>query len=150
MSETNSERLRFGSEDLRLPDEIRGTLRAHIEDLRAKYRQRGWGGRVGFGDRPALIVIDLGRYWLDPDIHIGSNLDPIVEATYRILGAARQAQIPIFFTTWDYDPAHPPTPQNAKLRWQVPSDQIEELFALDPRMERRASEKLVATMMKQQ
>ena len=132
MTDTNAERLPFGSEDLRLPDELRGPLRAHIENLRARFLERGWGGRVGFGERPALIVIDLARHWLDPEIHIGANMDSVVDATCRILDAARQAEIPIFFTTWDYDPAHPPTPQNAKLQWQVPSDKIAETFALDP------------------
>ena len=144
MTEKNTEPLPFGSKDLRLPDEIRGPLRAHIEDLRSKYLDRGWGGRVGFGERPAVIVIDLARYWLTPEVHIGANLDPIVEATCRVLAVARQAEVPVFFTTWDFDPANPPTPQNAKLRWQVPPSKIDEMFALDPRLERRPSEKLIA------
>jgi len=143
MTEKNAEPLPFGSPDLRLPDELRGLLREHIDDLRIKYLERGWGGRVGFGERPALIVIDLARYWLDPEIYIGANLDPIVEATCRVLEAARQANIPIFFTTWDHDPAHPLTPQNSKLRWQVPPAKIDSLFALDPRLNRRPSEKLI-------
>ena len=143
MIDKNAEPLPFGSKDLRLPDEIRGPLRAHIEDLRSRYLERGWGERVGFGERPAMIVIDLARNWLDPQIHIGANLDPIVEATCRVLAAARQAEIPIFFTTWDFDPANPPTPQNAKLRWQVPAGEIDELFALDHRLERRPTEKLI-------
>ena len=144
MNEKNTEPLPFGSQDLRLPDELRGPLRAHIDDLQSRYLKRGWGGRVGFGERPALVVIDLARYWVDPEIHHGTNLDPIVEATCRVLTAARQAEIPIFFTTWDYDPVSPPTPQNAKLRWQVPPEKIDELFALDPRLKRRPSEKLIA------
>src|SRR5262245_60785229 len=43
-----------GSEDLRLPDTLRGPLLAHLNDLRERYRQRGWAGRVGFGQRPAV------------------------------------------------------------------------------------------------
>ena len=49
----------FGSDDLRLPEAIRAPLLAHIEQLRERYRQRGWGGRVGFGKRPAVAVMDL-------------------------------------------------------------------------------------------
>ena len=144
MSGTNAEPLPFGSEDLSLPEELRGLLRTHIQDLQSKYLARGWGGRVGFGERPALIVIDLARYWLDPTVHIGANLDPIVEATCRVLAAARCADIPIFFTTWAHDPANPPTPQNAKLRWEIPPGKVDELFALDPRLEHRPTEKLIA------
>ncbi len=39
----------FGSSDLRLPDELRGPLLAHLADLRERYVARGWAGRVGFG-----------------------------------------------------------------------------------------------------
>jgi nicotinamidase-related amidase len=32
---------------------------------------------------------------------MGSNVDPIVDATARVLEAGRSAGIPIFFTTYD-------------------------------------------------
>ena len=51
----------FGCDDLRLPDALRGPLRAHLADLRVKYLARGWGNRVGFGARPALVMIDMAR-----------------------------------------------------------------------------------------
>ncbi len=54
-----AEPLPFGSDALRLPDALRGPLHAHLADLREQYRRLGWGGRVGYGSRPALIVIDL-------------------------------------------------------------------------------------------
>ena len=144
MSDVNTEPLPFGSKDLSLPDELRGPLRAHINELRSRYKQRSWGGRVGFGERPALIVIDLAKYWLDSKTHIGANLDSIVAATCRILTSARHSHVPIFFTTWGHDPANPPTPQNAKLQWQIPDGEVDEFFALDPRLERRPSEKVIA------
>ena len=90
-----------------------------------------------------VVVIDLARYWLDPQVHIGANLDAMVESTCQVLAAARQVKVPIFFTTWDFDPANPPTPQNAKLKWQVPPGKIDEMFTLDPRLERRPAEKLI-------
>src|SRR5262249_2674790 len=89
-----------GSKDLALPEELRGPLKAHLLALKEAYKQRGWAGRAGFGDRPALIVIDLARYWLDPRQQIGSNLDPVLDATVAVLRAARSAAIPIFFTTY--------------------------------------------------
>ena len=143
MSESNTERLPFGSKDLSLPDELRGPMRDHLQDLRNRYLQRNWGARVGFGERPALVVIDLARYWLDTDIHLGSNLDSVVEATCQVLQAARQAEIAVFFTTLDWDPADPPSPQNVKLQWNVPQGQEKCLFELDPRLQRRSSEKLI-------
>jgi len=135
-------RLNFGSDDLRLPDELREPLRAHLEDLRAKYLQRGWGERVGFGERPAVIVIDLANYWLRPSVHIGANLDSVVENTCQVLAAARSANLPVFFTSFAHDPADPPSPQNRKLKWQIAAEPGD-LFELDPRLQRRPDEKII-------
>src|SRR5215831_17491372 len=143
MSEhSDQQRVRFGSEDLRLPDDLRGPLLAHLDQLREAYRRRGWGGRVGFGTRPAVVVIDLARYWLDAKQQIGSRLDPVVEATCRILTAARAANVPIVFTTFDHDPAEPASPHDKKLKLHLPAD-TGELFALDPRLQRLPTEKVI-------
>ncbi|MCA9071793.1 MAG: isochorismatase family protein [Planctomycetaceae bacterium] len=137
-----SVRSSFGSTDLQLPDELREPLFQHLDNLRQNYLKRGWGHRVGFGQRPALIVIDLARYWLESQNQIGSNLDSVVEASCSVLAAARNAEIPIFFTSFAYDPADPPSPQNRKLQMQLkPGD--ESLFDLDPRLERRPNEKIL-------
>jgi maleamate amidohydrolase len=132
----------FGSADLSLPDELRAPLRAHLEDLRQKYLRRGWGARSGFGKRPALVVIDLARFWTRPENQIGSHAESIIENTCRVLAAARAAQIPIFFTTFDSAPADPPCPHDIKLQLKLgPGD--ERLFELDERLERRPTEKLI-------
>jgi len=106
----------FGSDDLQLPDELRAPLRAHLAALRERYVDRGWAGRVGFGQRPALIVIDLALWWTDPrNRSQGSNVDSVVDAACSLLKVARMAKIPIFFTTWDYDFAMPPSPHDQKV-----------------------------------
>jgi maleamate amidohydrolase len=133
----------FGAEDLRLPAELRGPLRAHLEALRTRFQARGWGGRVGFGRRPALLVIDLALYWTDPaNVQMGSPVDAVVEASVRLLAGARAAGLPIVFTTYGYDPDEPPAPHDRKLALRLsPSDAP--LFELDPRMKRRPGEKLL-------
>jgi nicotinamidase-related amidase len=140
MTETSP--LPFGSSDLSLPDELRTPLKQHLRDLKQRYLERGWGEPVGFGQRPALVVIDLARYWTEPQHQIGSQLDSVVEATCRVLTAARSAGIPIFFTSFAYDPADPPSPQNKKLKMRITPDDVE-LFELDRRLERRPTEKLL-------
>lgn len=136
--------LTFGSQDLRLPDELRAPLRAHLADLQKRYLARSWGGRVGFGRHPALIVIDLALWWTVPDDRRqGSDVDSVVEASCRVLKAARAAKIPVFFTTWDWDPSHSASPHDRKLKMLVkPGD--ERLFELDSRLERRPSERIIA------
>jgi maleamate amidohydrolase len=132
----------FGSSDLRLPDTLRGPLREHLAQLRERYLDRGWGGRVGFGARAALIVIDLAKFWTEPKAQIGSDLESIVSGACRVLEAARAAKVPVFFTTFAFDPADPPSPQNKKLQLKLkPGD--ERLFELDPRLARRPEEKII-------
>jgi nicotinamidase-related amidase len=130
----------FGTGNLRLPDELREPLQAHLEDLRQRYREMGWGGRVGFGLRPALIVIDLARFWTEPDHQMGSDIDAVVEASCSVLDTARSVGIPIFFTTTDYDPADPPSPRDGKL---VLNSLNPDVFDLDARLDRRPTEKIV-------
>ena len=72
----------FGSPALRLPDELRGPLKAHMAELKEQYLQLGWGTRGGFGSRPALIVIDLALWWTrSGQPPMGSNVDSVVDAT---------------------------------------------------------------------
>ena len=143
MTTETAARLPFGAEDLRLPDELRGPLRDHLAELKQNYLERGWGLRVGWGDRPALLVIVMARYWLDPELQIGSNLDTVMDGTCQVLEASRKAGLPIFFTSLAWDPADPPSPQNRKLQWSVPEGDAAELFALDPRLAHRPEEKIV-------
>src|SRR5258708_4648945 len=89
----------FGSPDLRLPDALRGPLREHLAYLRERYLARNWAGRVGFGKRPALIVIDMAKFWLAPREQIGSELDSVLKNTCRVLAQARRVGIPVLFTT---------------------------------------------------
>jgi maleamate amidohydrolase len=131
----------FGSAELSLPDELREPVRKHLEQLREWYVARAWAGRVGFGKHPALLVIDLALFWTNASTQMGSNVDPVVEATCRVLEAARGAGIPIFFSTFDHDPATPPSPHDCKLAMQLGSDDAG-LLELDPRVRRLPTEKL--------
>jgi maleamate amidohydrolase len=143
-SEHHTAALAFGSEDLRLPDELRAPIRAHLAEIRKRYVERGWGGRVGFGYQPALIVIDLSLWWTDPRNRCqGSSVDSVVEAACRLLKAGRATKIPIFFTTWDCDPSIPPSPHDKKVKMDLkPGD--EKLFQLDPRLDRQPRERIIA------
>jgi maleamate amidohydrolase len=62
----------------------------------------GFGGRGGFGRRPALIVVDMTLGFTDPESPLGSDLDGPAEAIQRVLTAARPAEIPVVFTTVAY------------------------------------------------
>lgn len=74
-------------------------------EILAEYRAKGIGARVGFGRRPAVLVVDLLRGFTDPESPLGSVLDAEVEATAGLLDEARRRDVPAFFTVTAYDPS---------------------------------------------
>ena len=74
-------------------------------ELRRQYLAAGMGGRSGFGERPALLVIDMALAWTRPGEVLGSDLRPVLDAILVLLDDARAAGVPVFFTTMAYDPA---------------------------------------------
>jgi maleamate amidohydrolase len=66
---------------------------AHIE---------GFGGRGGFGPRPALVVIDMTLGFTDPQSPLACDLEGPVAEIQKLLEAARRAEIPIVFTAVAY------------------------------------------------
>lgn len=75
------------------------------ERLGAQYTSAGFGGRVGWGERPALLVIDLAYAWADPEDQMGSDLSPVIASVVRLLEVFRSKDLPRFFTTMAYDPS---------------------------------------------
>ncbi|BBL79173.1 N-carbamoylsarcosine amidase [Rubrobacter xylanophilus] len=62
----------------------------------------GFGGRGGFGRRPALIVIDMTLGFTDPESPLACDLEGPVGEIRKLLQAARKAEIPVVFTTVAY------------------------------------------------
>lgn len=69
------------------------------------FKQRGFGLTMGFGLRPAVLVVDLIEAFTDPEAMLGSNLDAQVLATQQLLAAARQVAVPIIYSTVSYEQA---------------------------------------------
>ena len=68
------------------------------------YQRKGLAVPVGFGKKPAIVVVDFIKSFTDPASPLGSDLDKEVEATGRVLTLARRKRLPIVFTTVAYDP----------------------------------------------
>jgi nicotinamidase-related amidase len=66
----------------------------------------GFGGGAGFGSRPAVLVVDLLKGFTDTESPLGANLDVVVESTRALLDCAREAGVPVLFTTVVYDDAN--------------------------------------------
>lgn len=76
---------------------------AEYTRLRQDFRDKGLGSRVGFGQRPALLVIDLQTGFTNLRSPLAGELDSQVAATNALLDPARAARIPVIFSTVAYD-----------------------------------------------
>jgi maleamate amidohydrolase len=110
-----------------------------------QYRAAGFSGRVGFGRRPAVLVIDFARAWLDPESPLGSDLSAPLAETNRILERARSTGTPVFFTTMAFEPDLSDVGQNVMRKKNHTSVQSRgsKWVELDPSLERRPSEVLI-------
>ena len=67
------------------------------------YQERGFSQRVGFGHKPALLIIDVINAFTDQDCPLGSNLDKEVVAIQELLIEFRAKGFPVHFTTTAYE-----------------------------------------------
>jgi len=68
--------------------------------------KRGFGKAMGFGQRSALLLIDMVQGFTDPNLPLGSSVDSAIEQANRLIDGARKAGIPVFFSTILYEEPH--------------------------------------------
>ncbi len=68
------------------------------------YEQANLGGRVGFGMRGAVLVVDFQRSFVDPSVPGGGDFTSAVTATGTLLEAARRNGLGILYTVTGYEP----------------------------------------------
>jgi hypothetical protein len=74
----------------------------HDADDVAVYEKQGFGNRIGFGKKPALLVIDFINGFNDPDAFGGGNIQDAIDNTAELLAVARHMDLPIVFTSHVY------------------------------------------------
>ena len=114
------------------------------DDTREVYERARLGQSMTPGSRPAVLVVDFSRGFTDPESTMGSDLTEEVEATNRLLAAARERRIPVIFTTIGFE---------ANLKdgslWLQKAPGLAELqvggkwVEIDPRLERREDEVVI-------
>ena len=72
------------------------------DDDVAIYRQQGLGARMGFGKKPALLIIDFINGFNDPDQMGGGNIQQAIDNTAELLAIARHLELPIAYTSHIY------------------------------------------------
>src|SRR5215216_5270481 len=109
------------------------------------FRRRGFGLRIGFGQRPALLVIDMVQAFTNPAMMLGADLDAQIEAISPLLGVAHERGIPVIFSTVMYhesdfkDAGIWALKQKGVVTLQAGTDGVE----VDPRLDFRSTDSLL-------
>jgi maleamate amidohydrolase len=75
------------------------------EDLSANYA-KAYGGKAGFGTRPALVLVDFVQGYFDPscDLHGGPAIDAALASALRLRELAHERGVPVILTNVTYQP----------------------------------------------
>lgn len=109
-----------------------------LESIQRVYEERGLGHRVGFGERPAIVVVDLIRGFTSGDSPLGADVPDTIAANLRLLTAGRDARVPVFFSTCHYVPEA--ETWCAKIPSQRSLEPESPWVEVDPRLAPRANE----------
>lgn len=64
---------------------------------------QGFSGSVGFGERPAILVVDMSHGFTRPGSPLACHVQIAVPSIAQLLDCARAHDFPIFYTTISYD-----------------------------------------------
>jgi maleamate amidohydrolase len=67
------------------------------------YKKQGFGASSGFGQRPALLIVDFVNGFADPKYFGGGNIPAAIDNTKILLAAARKLKLPICYTRQYYE-----------------------------------------------
>ncbi len=91
-------------EDRRVTDDIQEALDKLFGASSELYQNRGFQRRIGWGSKPALLVIDMAKAWTRPDHAFScAEMETIIPAHVELLQAFRAKGLPIIYTTTAYD-----------------------------------------------
>lgn len=72
------------------------------EDLDANYARAGYHKLLGFGKKPALLLIDFVEAYFEPTSPLFAGVDAALASGIRVLDAARKAGVLVVFTNVVY------------------------------------------------
>jgi maleamate amidohydrolase len=114
------------------------------EQAQEVYERARLGGSLTLGERPAVLVVDFSCGFTDPECALGAEMSDEIEATRRLLDAARTKGIAVVFTTIGFEPSL----KDGAL-WIQKAPALADLqlggrwVEIDPRLERREDETVI-------
>ncbi|MCY4086114.1 MAG: isochorismatase family protein [Actinomycetia bacterium] len=130
-----------------MPDEIQEALQKIFDVDTGIYQDRGFQRRVGFGERPALINIDLANAWTRPGNPFTCDaMDVIIPAVQRLLAAGRAKGIPIVYTSTAYEVTEGPNSDMGLWGQKIPTEVLQvgdESVEIDDRIAPAAHDQVI-------
>ncbi len=74
------------------------------QTVQENYAEAGFGQTLGFGERPALLMVDFVKAYLVEDSPLYAGVETVRDNCARLLEAARSAGIPVLHTNVSYKP----------------------------------------------
>jgi N-carbamoylsarcosine amidase len=119
-------------------DEISKALEQIFHADTSIYQRRGFQRRVGFGQWPALVHIDLANAWTRPgNPFTCDGMDTIIPAVQRLNAAARPKGVPIVYTTTAYAVTEGPNTDMGIWHHKIPVEVLKlgtDAVAIDERI----------------
>ena len=73
-----------------------------MSELGEDYARAGFDGHLAFGKRPAVLIVDVCRAYLDPESPLYAGVESALAANVTLAAAARAAGVPVVFTRVRY------------------------------------------------
>ena len=108
-------------------EEVRQALETIFAADSEVYQTRGFQRRIGFGKRPALLIIDLANAWTRPGHNFSCDgMDVIIPANQKLLEAARKKNIPIIYTSTAFQDPTGPRSDAGLWGYKIPAETLQE------------------------
>jgi N-carbamoylsarcosine amidase len=111
------------------------------------YQDRGFQRRIGYGERPALINIDLANAWTRPGNAFScEGMDVIIPSVQKLLAAARAKNVPIVYTSTAYAVTEGPNTDMGLWHKKIPAELLKmgtPDVAIDDRIAPGAGEQVI-------
>lgn len=125
-----------------MSEKLKQALEAAFEEATRIYNNRGFQRRIGFGQKPALISVDLANAWTRPGnpFTCEDMDDGIIPAMQKLLVAFRRWNFPVVHVTTCYqitDRNNPNTDMglwHEKIPMEVCAEKDKNVWAIDSRI----------------
>jgi N-carbamoylsarcosine amidase len=130
-----------------MSDEFKEALETIFSADSELYQDRGFQRRIGFGERPALINIDLANAWTRPGNPFScEGMDVIIPSVQKLLAASRAKGIPVVYTSTAYAVTEGPNSDMGLWHLKIPAELLQmgtEDVAIDDRIAPAPGEQVI-------